>query len=378
LHPLSSLNGKILRRIDPKKPVRVRLTREPGGPKRTARIRSTAVHALSATNLVVEPQSELLLQAGRFFRQAPSSRFGQRNQRENLSGASHVILWNSANFCLAPEEQVQPEAEVPSGIVLTGQGSTNWYHWLINILPKAFIAEQILALPVDIPFLVPKSIQGTRLEEALLLVSSGLREVVHLEERPYLVREAIVIESPSRENYRPKNVVTPVNWSRLGDFSFDLMGQYSNHMISKAAEQAGHAKEGRPSRVFFVRENLTRPYNQNEVEALLQGFGFTGIDLASLPVSEQIMIMASCKQAVGPTGAQWAGWLFTTGATGLILIPKFLKSSSLFSKLGVPGQSELLEFRMDSEHLGWIDYWGTSHPTRVNVQDLANEISSLA
>ncbi len=99
------------------------------------------------------------------------------------------------------------------------------------------------------------------------------------------------------------------------------------------------------------------------------------VRLEQLPFTEQVALMAEVTIVVGPTGAQWAGWLFSERAVGLILVPGFLTRSCLFAKLGAPGKSELLELSMNSDAISWES--STRVATRVDVSRLKQAVQLI-
>jgi capsular polysaccharide biosynthesis protein len=291
---------------------------------------------------------------------------------ENLYSASSFITWNSASFCVrdAPPPANQLTT-IPEGILLNGQSCTNWYHWLINILPKAFIVETSLDLAPQIPYLVSNSIQGTRMEEALRLIAGRDRPILFLEDKPHCVQRAIVVETPVREVYRPKNILSPVGWSDIGTFHSEIMTNYRSHIIERALVNQRETLIDYSSRLFLTRENVSRPFNESEVGALLAGMGFASVSLEKLSFDQQVASMAAAKVVIGPTGAQWAGWLFSDRAVGIILVPPFLRKSSLFAKLGAIGASELFEFTINTSDVAWSQY----NTTRVHATVDLNQLS---
>lgn len=272
LHPFSTLAGSAIGKIPRASDRTVALTRTPGTPAQSVRLRSTRVLAIQAEDLVFEPQSEVLFQSGRYFRQPLARRLGGRLDSENLYGASSLIMWNSSTICIREGGQVEEKTSIPEGILLNGQACNNWYHWLINILPKAFIAETYLQLSPKIPYLVSRSIKGTRMEEALRLVVGNDRKILFLEDRLHRVQKGIVIEAPVREVYRPKNILFPINWSRLGSFHSEIMTEYRSHILERVRQAAPERTAPTHGRIFLTRDNLSRPYNQNEVQTLLEAW----------------------------------------------------------------------------------------------------------
>ena len=213
--------------------------------------------------------------------------------------------------------------------------------------------------------------------ELLELMSSKKREIWYLEDKPHLVGEALVIDSPTREIYRAKNLVRRINWRWLGSFDAEVMSGFRSHILRKISSRPARSPREKDTRLFFLRSQNTRPYNQADVEALVQEFGFRSVNMEALPVFEQIRLLSSCEFAVGPTGAQWASWLFSSNATGLILVPKFLTRSTLFSKLGALGSSRLFEFEMETDQMSWPQYFSTRDASYVDIKKLREIVERM-
>ncbi len=100
LRPYATLAGREIGRIPRASNTTIALTRAPDAPVQSVQLRSSRILAIEAEDLVFEPQSEVLSQRGRYFRQPLARRLGGRLDSENLYGASSLIIWNSSNICL--------------------------------------------------------------------------------------------------------------------------------------------------------------------------------------------------------------------------------------------------------------------------------------
>jgi capsular polysaccharide biosynthesis protein len=149
------------------------------------------------------------------------------------------------------------------------------------------------------------------------------------------------------------------------------MTNYRSHIIERALVNQRETLIDYSSRLFLTRENVSRPFNESEVGALLAGMGFASVSLEKLSFDQQVASMAAAKVVIGPTGAQWAGWLFSDRAVGIILVPPFLRKSSLFAKLGAIGASELFEFTINTSDVAWSQY----NTTRVHATVDLNQLS---
>ena len=379
LRPLSSLDGDLIWSRTAHRSLDIPVTIPHGSPAVMVSNRIGKRVAIRAREVVFEPYSEILLQRGKVFRQPLDRQLLWEPGREDLHSCSKLIAWNSGKVCIASPSQADYGnlEEIPRGILLGGQSSNNWYHWVVNVLPKAFIADHLIRFPVRYPYLVSESIRGTRMAELLELMSSKKREIWYLEDKPHLVGEALVIDSPTREIYRAKNLVRRINWRWLGSFDAEVMSGFRSHILRKISSRPARSPRGKDTRLFFLRSQNTRPYNQADVEALVQEFGFRSVNMEALPVFEQIRLLSSCEFAVGPTGAQWASWLFSSNATGLILVPKFLTRSTLFSKLGALGSSRLFEFEMETDQMSWPQYFSTREASYVDIKKLREIVERM-
>lgn len=377
LFDVHKLPGRLLTRIPASRRRKITLTRQVQRKPKTVSLSAPELHVIEASNVVFEPLSEVIGHAGALYRQRPFRYYPGYRGKENLSNASPLLAWNSRRFGLAAPLELGVPARIESGILLNGQSSTNWYHWVVNILPRAFIADQLVGIPPEVPLLISESVRGENLEKMLRLVIDERRVIRFIADRLHLASNAIVVESPAKELYSPTNTFSNPPWKRLGDFHIPTMAAFRTHLLARAQARPKITDSDLPRRIFLVRSNETRPYNQDEVELALAPLGFSPVQLELLSPDQQILLMANAELVVGPTGAQWASWLFSSSAKGLILIPKFLRRSSLFSKLGHFGNSTLYEFFMDSEHLSWPHYFGSTSATVIDVRRLVKAVQHM-
>jgi len=197
-----------------------------------------------------------------------------------------------------------PEQHIGSGVFLGGNGSFNYYHWLVEVLPKLeFVAGD------DRPILVSDDVDRIpTFREALMRVAGG-REIVFLRhDLTYRVSRLIYVESPSicpfnlrsGEEFRVADFITRV--SSIEFLRRHLLG-YSQAPLSLRR------------RLFLARKSLRRDYNQDEIFAVCQRYGFEKIYMEDMSLREQIEAMGSAEFIAGPTGAAWTNLIFVERGT---------------------------------------------------------------
>lgn len=375
IRDLRQLESDLLYLSAPSSEQRVLLSRPVDSPATSVSLGSPQVGVMRANRIVFEPHQEAVVQHQKLFVQ-PSTRFGvaQPLTEELALGPGLIDLSHRAAAWVRRETSDLPVIE--SGIPVQGRFPSNWYHWMVNILPKVFLADESGQVPASVPLLVSDRIRGTNLHQALDLVNRSQRKVVFLPEEPHLVETGYVVEALAREVALRKGYRS-FQWSSLGDVHLDLMRDFREFILRRSRASEVSARSLRHERVFLLRSGPTRPINQAELVVALEDLGFVPIELETLSFLEQVALFEHAKFVVSTTGAQWTGLLFSTNAVGLILIPSFLASSSLFSKLGHLGGCEMFEEHIQVDTRSWLEYGGSSSPATVNIPSLVATVRRL-
>lgn len=194
---------------------------------------------------------------------------------------------------------------------------TNWYHWLIEILPVAFLAENLPDEFSEFPLLVPAVSQKYETFRASLSLFTQHRKVVAMASAtPVRVGKLIQIDSVV---CGPMNLVAG-RWPVAADYSQngDILVGYRAAILDRLS-----IKEAPPTRrVFLARSNDRRNYNQAELLAIASKFGFEPVYPEQLSFRDQVATFVSAEVVIGPSGAAFANMLFcqkdTRGLTWLL------------------------------------------------------------
>lgn len=220
-------------------------------------------------------------------------------------------------------------------IPLFGLGSSNWYHWLIEILPKAFLARYLPTDFDDYSFLIPPHANTGTFLESIEMISAG-RKIEVCQNNDVTIQDCIWIDSPS---------VSPFNlnqgWPKLEQSGQHdtLFRMYRELLLKESTENRWSSHK----RIFLKRLSTTRPYNQEEVEILLRDFGFTDYPMENLSFRQQIGLWQNAEVVAGPTGAAWTNILFASpnNLKGLIWCPEVFRNFPAFSNLASISKTSL-------------------------------------
>jgi capsular polysaccharide biosynthesis protein len=175
-------------------------------------------------------------------------------------------------------------------------GYANYFHWMLNILPKLQIAPFADDIYTGCLMLPPQATRFARDTEALLAGSVGT--LIHL---------------AAGES------------ARIGQLAFIGAGDGSaphpciSTLFDRVAAACG-ALQQRPRRLYIARTGAKRRrlVNEAEVMALLRPLGYEVCDPASLSLREQAELFSSATHVVAPHGAGLANILFCRPGTVLL------------------------------------------------------------
>ena len=244
-----------------------------------------------------------------------------------------------------------PEQHLESGVFLGGNGAFNYYHWLVELLPKLQFVDDDHR-----PLLVSDDVERMPTFRDALLRVAGDREIVFLrQDLTYRVGRLTYVESPS---------ICPFNLRsgeafRVGDFVMRTSSvQFLRGRFLGSCPPHGSGRR----RLFLARKALRRDYNQDEIFAICQRFGFDKIYMEEMSLQEQIEAVRSADLIAGPTGAAWTNLLFVEpGTRCLCWMAEEQRGFAAYSNLAHAVGAELRYLTYatgvsDSERLYFMNY----------------------
>jgi capsular polysaccharide biosynthesis protein len=230
--------------------------------------------------------------------------FGLRPKLWNLEITEGPCL----NFESAPHEPIK----IAAGIHLTGEHEANYFHWIVEVLPRLFLCEKMLT-DKQVP----------------ILVSDGLHENLYVLLNIIRSPERPVITLKADRYYSVESLIYPSDLTRILDTYDRAPGTDTTYLPVallramkteiKSAINAGASRFGK--RIYIKRNSSYRMLlNEPEIEELLSGLGFVTVDTGELSIEEQVGIFSHCELIVGPSGAAMANMIWCCPETRIVIL----------------------------------------------------------
>jgi capsular polysaccharide biosynthesis protein len=266
--------------------------------------------------------------------------------------AGHIVLHGQSRAIVAG----WPTEELDRGVFLAGNGCANYYHWMLEMLPKLEYLSDSSSVEGDFPLLVSAEVfRIPTFLEALRQIAPG---------RPFV----------PLDGFRIYRVGQLVHISGLATLAFNLREGYearvSDHrprasairfLRDRLGVDAGEGKAGPRRRLFLARQTVRRNYNQDEIFDVFEPHGFVRVQPEKLTLREQIDLVGNAEMIAGPTGAAWTNLVFCRGGTRcLCWMAEESGEFSAFSNLA----------QIVGADLRYVTYWTG---TRSTVERYARE-----
>ncbi|MGH2914915.1 MAG: glycosyltransferase family 61 protein [Solirubrobacteraceae bacterium] len=214
------------------------------------------------------------------------------------------------------------------GFFLAGFGYWNYYHWMLELLPKLRYWRSLTPELRAYPLMVGERTGWyPSLLEALRIFIDEAEILILKENHVYQVDHLLHINAPN---------ATPVNLRN------DEQARVTDSLIRPDTIHDWRARVGLGSarthaagrRLFLARRGDRRSYNQADVLGVFVAAGFEPVYLDGMSLREQIDAISSAEFLAGPTGAAWTNLIFSSpGTTALCWTAEQSMGFSSFSTI---------------------------------------------
>lgn len=254
----------------------------------------------------------------------------------NFAGRTDALFKNNT-FTYSLGRKIETTDNVL--VLTTSGGSVNYYHFLIDLVPKFLHAKDKFKL-FDLVI-----INGP---EALFL-----KQLIEIFE----VKNILI--SDNKLEYVAKSATIYGSLSPVGnptDYAIKLLRQ---HLLSLTIDELC-----RPKRIYVSRRfsEMRKVLNEMEVEELMMNYGFDIVYLERLSFLDQISLFKSTKHIVSPHGAGMANITFSKPGTKLL---------ELFSSLHVePCMSNIAALNSIDYHYLVFNSINSNHDFYIDIDRL--------
>jgi len=202
-------------------------------------------------------------------------------------------------------------------------GDTNWYHWLLNFVPRLMHIQKFRhEFPEleNVKFLVHGNISNNAFS-LLNLLGVQSNKIICLDSNAVYRTQGLFVPSFFSGTYLSLNVF---NWYR-DSIQLSSVPRLARKRIIISRKDAQSGTQRR------------RVVNEGDLIAALAPLGFEAYDLASLSLEDQIRLFASAEFVLGPHGAGFANMAFCLKGTKAIIFENSWNHTFMADMVNVSG-----------------------------------------
>jgi capsular polysaccharide biosynthesis protein len=251
---------------------------------------------------------------------------GPDQTKYDFSGG-HIL----AHGCDKSVVRLRKSEDIKKGIFLGGNGSGNYYHWIVEILAKIEFLSKLPMYYQKYPLLVSEEVVRIQsFRDTLDIFAKGHEIIVLSKELQYVVDELIYINAPNNLPFNLfGNQQFKCNYVAIDRLSIDYLRKIGLQDALKKPAISSY-----PKKIFLHRKSGLRSYNQDEIFNYLSVFGFTKVFMEDLSFLEQVRTVHHADIIIGPTGAAWTNLIFCrSGAKGLCWMANEFGDFSAYSSI---------------------------------------------
>ena len=225
---------------------------------------------------------------------------------------------------------------IDSGIFIGGDGSENWYHWIIEYLPKLFLTEKLPDKFHNFPLIVPEICRKIpNFYDALAIFNRSKRKLLFFSgDEIIFAKNLLYVDNICSAPFQLLNNAKPSwkDYKQHDDVLLEYSSVFKQFLYSERLIQSNNSG---PKKIFLARKDSRRNYNQDEILDISRKYGFKEVYLEKLSLKEQIYLFMSAEFVLGPSGAAWAGMIFAkeNKLRCLTWMPDHLNEACTFSNL---------------------------------------------
>lgn len=247
---------------------------------------------------------------------------------------SLFVMHDGICFARTPRSNL---LEVNQAIHCGGAGASNYYHFSMECMPQVWLSGLQDSEFRDAPLILPSEARTVPQFSHWLDLFAEDRPKIYLGPGEYVrVRQLVRFDEVS---YGPFNLPAG-QWPNVDDYRNH--DQAFRHYLAASRDLSlkSWSKGSGLERIFIVRPEVRRKYNQDVLVEMAEAHGFVCVSPELLELHDQALLFNSAKFIIGSSGAAWSNLVFCReGTKALSWLPEeydgFCSFSTLAETVGV-------------------------------------------
>lgn len=220
------------------------------------------------------------------------------------------------------------------GISMVHTYSWNYFHFIIEILPKFKIIQQA-NIPREIPLVFDSNVKKVpQFLEFIEIFNIEKREIIYIDKLEWVRFDTAFLITPIHRfpleliDHRKQQLDTIAYHSSLILYIRRFVATH----IDTASQ--GTDTSDKNKKIFLSRKSGTRrPYNESDVWNVIKNLGYKSVDTATMSIKEQVIMFSEAKHIIAASGAALTNIIFCKPGTKVLVLYSLRDCSNLFSSL---------------------------------------------
>ncbi len=223
-----------------------------------------------------------------------------------------------------------------SGILFSNRVSENYFHWMIEVMPKLLNLE-LANIPLEIP-LILKSDLPNQFYQMLSIVAPNRKVFLINPNKTSLFVDVLYV--PSTHTFHPDDLNYEF-WLGCG-LSYSHLNFIRQKVLSHPKFKTSEFNS-KLKKVFLSRSGTSARgiVNRSEIESLFRSFGYQIVHPESMSFIDQVHLFHNADVIAGGGGAAFSNIIFCKPGTKIIsLVHERIRDYSMFSNLAAFADSK--------------------------------------
>jgi hypothetical protein len=227
----------------------------------------------------------------------------------NVDGA---LLTQKDNLALMRYDGHRVDRTLGSGIMLSGKFGLNYYHELYEILIKLLLLDKV-EIPAEVPLIIDEVVlRVPSFKQVFDCLNQSGRDVFTIGPKEIVAFDTLYCLSAV-------NMIPPFKVDFKDDGLNDLFFDLKYTLLMRQRLLTFRSQREFPKRIFLSRKSSkNRQYNEDEVIALVAGYGFTVVCPEQYDLFDQMALFQGAECIIGASGAAFSNLLFCSSACRII------------------------------------------------------------
>jgi capsular polysaccharide biosynthesis protein len=236
----------------------------------------------------------------------------------DVAGNQLIEFGSITNLNCAYAEPLLIGESIQEGIHLISRANENWFHWLIETLPRVLLLPE--ELNAKIPLIISSKLSSTALESLSLITE---KKFIQVKANSNLAVSRLYLPGPVV--YHPDS--SEMNWDKRTVVNQAVLKSLRQLVLTKL-----HTEPEKRYKIFFSRHSPHRKLiNIKQIEKIMfKEYNFKIVNPDHLNFAEQVKLFSQAETVITPGGASMSNFIFLPeGAMAVVLVSELLNDYTM-------------------------------------------------